>query len=79
MFNMAVTMVTQLNEMRPLAGADCYKGRLYITFTINPGKATIKVLQKHVRKCCIDTVQYEKTWLWWDIGEDIEGSRGCSA
>lgn len=33
-------MVTQLNELRPLAEVDCYKGRPWITFSVNFGPTT---------------------------------------
>ena len=49
MYKIVVAMVTQLNELRPLAEVDCYKGWLCITFSINFGMATIKVFQKSVK------------------------------
>lgn len=45
MFKMVVTMVTQLNELRPLAEVDCYNGRLCITFSINSATATVRAIQ----------------------------------
>lgn len=45
MYKMGAAMFTRLNELRLLAEVDCYKGRLCITFSINFGMATIKVIQ----------------------------------
>lgn len=46
MYKTVVAMVTQLNELRPLAEVDCYKGRRRIAFHIKFGMANLKVIQR---------------------------------